>query len=248
MEPHRPELSNMPDKSLPRNPITMAEIHEASQERIYEISREFTAGFKFLQQFPRSVTIFGSARSQEDNKYYILARHLAGRIVKELQYAVTTGGGPGIMEAANRGAKESGGKAVGLTIRLPKEQIMNKYLTDHVDFYYFFSRKVCLTYSAEAFLFFPGGYGTLDEFFEIITLLQTHKIPRVPVILVGTEYWNKVKSFLMENILAIGNIDLDDLNLFIITDDENEIIQVIKNAPVRINVPYDGLKVNSIES
>src|ERR1035437_1063613 len=247
MDTNKPPLANMPDKQLPRIPMSMAEIHEASQERIYEISREFTAGFKFLEQFPRSVTVFGSARSLEDNKYYILARHLAGRIVKELDYAVTTGGGPGIMEAANRGAKEAGGKAVGLTIRLPKEQIMNHYLTDHVDFYYFFSRKVCLSYSAEAFLFFPGGYGTLDEFFEIVTLLQTHKIPKIPVILIGVEYWEKIKGLLENDILSRADIDLDDLNLFITTDNEDEILDVIRNAPVRISVPYDGLKVNPIE-
>jgi hypothetical protein len=238
---------NMPDKHLPRVPMSLAEIHEATQERVYEISREFTAGFKFLQKFPRSVTFFGSARSREDNPYYIKARHLAGRIVKELNYAVTSGGGPGIMEAANRGAKESGGHSVGLTIRLPKEQVMNAYLTEHVDFYYFFSRKVCLAYSAEAFLFFPGGFGTLDEFFEIVTLLQTRKVPKVPVILIGKEYWNIMIAYLRENILSRGNVDEDDLKMFRVIDDDDEILKIIKEAPVREAVPYAGLKVNPIE-
>ncbi len=235
------------DKKMPSSPLTLAEIHEATQERVYEISREFTEGFKFLDQFERSVTFFGSARSPETNQFYMKARHIAGRVAKELGYAVTSGGGPGIMEAANRGAKEVGGISVGLTIRLPKEQIVNKYLTDHIDFYYFFSRKVCLTYSAEAFLFFPGGFGTLDEFFEIITLLQTNKIPRVPMILVGSEFWNKTLNFIKDELLTRENIELSDFDLFVITDDEEEILTIIRNAPVRGSIPYDGLKVNPIE-
>lgn len=228
-------------------PLSLAEIKEATQERIYEISREFTQGFKFLEQFPRSVTFFGSARFPEDNEFYIQARRIAARIVTDLGYSVTSGGGPGIMEAANRGAKEAGGHSVGLTIRLPKEQVMNGYLTEHIDFYYFFSRKVCLAYSAEAFLFFPGGYGTLDEFFEIVTLLQTKKIPQIPVILVGKNYWEKTLLFLKDDLLSRETIDTRDLNLFTITDNEDEIIDIIKHAPVRESVPYDGLRVNPIE-
>ncbi len=238
---------NLPDKELNINPLSRPEIQEATQDRIYEISREFTQGFKFLQGYPHSVTFFGSARFLEDHPYYKKARNLAGRIVKELGYSVITGGGPGIMEAANRGAQENGGDSVGLTIRLPKEQVMNNYLTSHIDFYYFFSRKVCLAYSAESFVFFPGGFGTLDEFTEIATLLQTHKIPKIPVILVGVEYWNGVKSFLENNILTQGSIDKEDLNLFTITDDEDEIISIIRNAPIQETVPYNGLRVNPID-
>lgn len=238
---------NVPEKHLPREPLSLAEIREASKERVYEIGREFTEGFKFLEQFPRSVTFFGSARFTEDNPYYTKARRIAARIVTDLHYAVTSGGGPGIMEAANRGAKEAGGDSVGLTIRLPKEQIMNAYLTSHTDFYYFFSRKVCLTYSAEAFLFFPGGYGTLDEFFEMVTLLQTRKIPHLPVILVGSEYWNRVLDFMKTDLLTHGTIDTSDLQLFTIGDDEDQIIDVIRNAPVRESIPYEGLKVNPID-
>lgn len=237
----------MQEKQTPQTPLTKEEIHEATQERVYEISREFTAGFKFLEKFPRSVTFFGSARTPEDNPYYIKARNLASRIVTENGHAVITGGGPGIMEAANRGAKESLGNSIGLTIRLPKEQVMNNYMTDHIDFYYFFSRKVCLAYSAEAFLFFPGGYGTLDEFFEIVTLLQTKKIPQVPVILVGRDFWEKALHFITEDLLSRENIDPFDLNLFSIIDDEDEILQIIKNVPVRGPIPYEGLKVNPIE-
>ena len=229
------------------DPLTRAELHNATQERIYEISREFTQGFKFLENYPRSVTFFGSARFSEDHPDYQKARALASRIVQELGYSIVTGGGPGIMEAGNRGAKEAGGNSIGLTIRLPKEQVMNAYMTSHVDFYYFFSRKVCLNYSAEAFLFFPGGFGTLDEFFEVITLLQTKKVPQVPVILVGSIYWNNVKKFLEETLMSQGTIDESDFNIFTIVDNEDEIINILKKAPVREYTPYNGLRVNPIE-
>lgn len=242
-----PEIVNIPEKHLARAPISLPEIREASKERVYEISREFTEGFKFLEQFPRSVTFFGSARFTEDHPDYVKARRIASRIVKDLDYAVISGGGPGIMEAANRGARDAGGKSIGLTIRLPHEQVMNAYLTDHIDFYYFFSRKVCLAYSAEAFLYFPGGYGTMDEFFEIITLLQTRKIPQLPIILVGSDYWNKVLAYMKDNLIGHSTIDQNDLQLFTIVDDEDEIIDIIKNAPVREAVPYEGLKVNPID-
>ncbi len=228
-------------------PMTLEEMHEATQDRVYEIAREFTQGFKFLEKFPRSVTFFGSARFREDNEYYKKTMRLAQRITQELKYAVVSGGGPGVMEAANRGAKEAGGDSIGLTIRLPEEQVMNGHMTDHVDFYYFFSRKVCLLYSAEAFIFLPGGYGTLDEFFEVITLLQTRKIPEVPVILVGKEFWIKTIEYLKENLLKRGTINQEDLALFTITDDEDEIIDIIRKAPIREAVPYKGLRVNPIE-
>jgi uncharacterized protein (TIGR00730 family) len=228
-------------------PLSLSEMQNATKERLYEISREFEQGFRFLEKFPRSVTFFGSTRVQETDEDYIRARNLAQRIVKELSYTVISGGGPGVMEAANRGALEVGGNSIGLTIRLPKEQIMNSYLSEHVDFYYFFSRKVCLAFSAEAFVFFPGGYGTLDEFFEIVTLHQTHKIPKVPVILYGSAYWNKLLDYMKENILSRGMIDEVDLSIFTITDDEEEVLSIIKNAPVRVSIPYEGLRVNPID-
>jgi uncharacterized protein (TIGR00730 family) len=236
----------IPEEQVVSGPLSLSEMAQATQDRIYEISREFTQGFKFLEKFPRSVTFFGSTRFREDNEHYMRARHLASRIATELKYTVASGGGPGIMEAANRGAKESGGNSIGLTIRLPREQIINDHLSSHVDFYYFFSRKVCLLYSAEAFLFFPGGYGTLDEFFEVVTLLQTRKIPPVPVILVGKDFWNKTFAYIKENLLDFGTIDQEDLSLFTITDDEEEILNIIRKAPIRESVPYKGLRVNPI--
>ena len=151
------------------------------------------------------------------------------------------------MEAANRGAQEAGGQSVGLTIRLPREQVMNDYLTNHIDFYYFFSRKVCLTYSAEAFVYCAGGFGTLDEFFEIVTLLQTHKIPPVPMILVGKEFWTKLIDYMKETLVPLGTITEAELTLFHIVDTDDEVLEIIRNAPIRENVPYHGLKINPVE-
>lgn len=246
MDPERKRV-NLPDRDLDREPLTRAQMHEATQERIYEISREFTQGFKFLEGYPKSVTFFGSARFKENNAYYKLAYELASRIVKDINYSIVTGGGPGIMEAANRGALEAGGNSIGLTIRLPKEQVLNNYLSSHIDFYYFFSRKVCLSYSAEAFIFFPGGFGTLDEFFEVITLIQTRKIPNIPVVLVGSDYWNELKDFIKNTLLKRDTIEPEDTNLFTISDDLDEIINIIKEAPVKSFIPYNGIKVNPID-
>lgn len=247
MDEIKKKRKNPTEKDLPAHTLTLSEMHQATQERIYEISREFTQGFKFLEKFPKSITFFGSTRLEEGDKWYDKTRELAQRIVKDLNFTVITGGGPGIMEAANRGAQEAGGNSIGLTIRLPKEQVMNNFLTEHVDFYYFFSRKVCLTFSAEAFIFCPGGYGTLDEFFEVVTLLQTRKIPQIPVILFGSEYWNKIDGLLKEEILSRGMIDSDDVLLYKITDDIDEVLETIKTAPVRTALPYNGLKVNPID-
>lgn len=227
---------NVPPKQTPSLPITRKEIHDATAERIELITHEFTRGFAFLKQYPKSVTFFGGTHITEQNKYYIQARSLSALIARELNYTILTGGGPGIMEAANRGAFEEGGESVGLTIELPDAQVTNPYLTNHLNLYYFFSRKVCLSFSAEAYIFFPGGYGTLDEFFEIVTLVQTHKIESVPVILVGKDYWTKLEEFLRNEMLSRGTIDPSDFDLFKITDDENEIIDIIKNAPVRNNI------------
>ena len=142
------------------------------------------------------------------------------------------------MEAANRGAQEVGGDSLGLQIELPHEQATNKFLTKELKFHHFYMRKVYLSYAAEAYIFYPGGYGTLDEFFEIITLVQTKKIESVPIICVGSEYWNKVKSLLKEEILSRENIEPEDLELFTITDNHDEVLEIVKNAPVRISVPF----------
>jgi uncharacterized protein (TIGR00730 family) len=235
-------IINLPSKDLPITPLTKEELHETARERVSVIAKEFTDGFAFLENYPRSVTFFGSARNKEDDMYYAKARSLAGRIVTELHYAVVSGGGPGVMEGANRGAAEHGGESVGLTIELPEGQATNPYINKHEDFYYFFARKVCLSFSAEAYVFFPGGFGTLDEMFEILTLVQTHKIEKVPIVLVGSEYWNILDEFMKKQLLARGLIDTEDVTLYTITDDENEIIEKIKNAPVHNGQAFKGQK------
>jgi len=220
-------------------PLTLSEISEAAKRRVTLISKEFSNGFEFIKNYPRSVTFFGSARTKEDDVYYKKARELASRVVKELHYSVITGGGPGIMEAANRGAFEAGGNSLGLTIDLPSEQLTNQYLTDRESFHYFFSRKVCLSFSAEAFIFFPGGFGTLNEFLEILTLVQTNKIPKAPMILAGVSFWASLEQFLKEILLKNKMVDAGDISLYTLTDDEDEILKIIKEAPVRLGVKYD---------
>jgi uncharacterized protein (TIGR00730 family) len=218
--------------------LSRDEMHKIIDSRVSEIAKEFTAGFKFLEDYPKSVTFFGSTQAKEGDPYYESARELSHKIVKELGYSIVSGGGPGIMEAADRGAFEAGGNSLGLLIQLPDAQPTNNYITKSISFYYFFARKVCLAFGAEVFIFFPGGYGTLDEFFEIITLIQTRKMVGAPLICYGSEYWNKLKSFMEEELLARGAIAPSDLNLFTITDSHDEILEIIKSVPVLENVPF----------
>lgn len=228
--------------------LTLAQMAEAAKKRVSLISKEFTEGFEFIKNYPRSVTIFGSTRFKEGETNYEKAKHLSSRIVQELRYSVLTGGGPGIMEAANRGAFEAGGNSIGLNIDLPKEQITNQYLTAHMNFHYFFTRKVCLSFSAEAYIFFPGGFGTLDEFIEILTLVQTDKIPRSPIILVGEEYWRPLETYFKKVLIEAETIDRTDLSLFTITDNEDEILNIVKEAPVRIGLEYkEDIRKNQTE-
>ncbi|MEI6843069.1 MAG: TIGR00730 family Rossman fold protein [bacterium] len=234
------KIVNLPAKHLNIKPLTREEMHNAAHERVALITKEFMDGFEFIRHYPKSVTFFGGARFTEDNPYYIKARSLSERIAKDLGYSVFTGGGPGIMEAANRGAFESGGQSLGLTIELPEEQATNPYLNRHLGFYYFFSRKVCMSFSAEAYIFLPGGFGTMDEFFEIITLIQTHKIERVPMILVGSDFWNKIDELFRAEFVSRKMVDADDLNLYTICDSEDEIIEIIKNSPVRNGLKFEG--------
>ena len=227
------KIINIPETELPIKPLTKKEIEYASKLRVSRISKEFSRGFKFIKKYPKSVTFFGSARFKEDNIHYQQAKNIAEELSK-LGYAIVTGGGPGIMEAANKGAYEAGGASVGLDIRLPKEQITNPYVKDSVDFYYFFSRKVTLSFSAEAYLYFPGGFGTLDEFFEILTLVQTHKIPKVPIILIGSDFWKPLDEFIKKRLLKEhSTISNGDEELYKIIDNDEEIIEIVKNAPMR---------------
>lgn len=218
------------------------EMDRLAEERVAEIAKEFTEGFKFLADFPKSLTFFGSTLIKEDSPYYQSARTLSHRIVKELGYSVVSGGGPGIMEAADRGAFEAGGTSLGLLIRLPEEQPINVYITKSISFYYFFARKVCLSFGAEVFIFFPGGLGTLNEFFELVNLLQTKKLGDTPIICVGSEYWNNLKDFLKKEVIKRGMMKEEDAELFKIIDNHDEIIEIVKKVPVRSSIPFTGLE------
>jgi len=238
MKKNGKELINVPQKDLNIKPLTKKEIREAcidgNTPRGLRINKEIIDGLNFIRKHPRSVTFFGSSKLKEDNPYYQKAKNLAQKIVKETGYTIVTGGGPGIMEGANKGAREAGGNSLGLGIDLPNQKRLNSHVTDSVEFHYFFTRKVSLAFSAETYLFFPGGYGTLDEFFEILTLVQTKKIEKVPIILVGSEFWNMVDQLLKEHLYEkFKTIDKTDLDLYTITDDEEEIVKIIKNAPLR---------------
>jgi|AntRauTorckE6833_2_1112554.scaffolds.fasta_scaffold00077_51 uncharacterized protein (TIGR00730 family) len=198
-------------------------------KRIKQINKEFKQAFKLLQKHQNTVTFFGAVRVDEDSRYYNLARILAEKIVDETGAAIVTGGGPGIMEAANRGAADEHGNSIGMTIQLPHEQVTNKYVNRSIDFYYFFSRKVALSFAARAYVYFPGGFGTMDEFFEILTLKQTGRIKPLPIILIGTDFWNPLDSFIRMQLLDnFGTIAAEDVDLYHITDDLDEAIRLIK--------------------
>jgi len=191
--------------------------------RMFRIMGEFTSGFEFISKLKNAVTIFGSARFDEDDKWYKEAQKLSAMLSKAGHHIVT-GGGPGIMEAANRGAfGGTPGDSVGLNIMLPKEQRVNPYVERSMAFKYFFTRKVCMTFSAEAFVYFPGGFGTLDEFFEIITLIQTGKVPKTPIVLMGKDFWTPfVKIFEQTLIKEYKTISKEDLKLITIFDDTKD--------------------------
>src|SRR5690554_5828811 len=186
--------------------------------RLFRISWEFLQGFRKFHFVGPCVTVFGSARFDEDHGYYQLARNASAEIAK-LGLTIMTGGGPGIMEAANRGAKDVGGKSVGCGIRLPFEQRENPYLDDWLYFRYFFVRKVMLVKYSYAFVIMPGGFGTMDEIFETLTLIQTGKIQNFPVILMGTDYWRPIIEYIETTMTEVGTISKDDRNLITVTDD-----------------------------
>lgn len=197
--------------------------------RIFRIMSEFVEGFSFLARIHKSATIFGSARLAEDHPYYQLARTLAHRLA-EHGYTVVTGGGPGIMQAANQGASEADGNSVGLNIQLPMEQRINPYVKQGMSFNYFFSRKVMLNFSAEAYIFFPGGFGTLDEFFELLTLVQTGKHSRhTPIVMMGREYWEPLTRWLHDELAEkLATIAPRDLDIWTLTDDVEEALRAIE--------------------
>jgi uncharacterized protein (TIGR00730 family) len=201
--------------------------------RICRINGELGQGYYHIGHFKKAVTFFGGARFTPEDPWYAKTRHLAERIARETGFAIITGGGPGIMEAANRGAKEGGGQSIGVTIQLPHEQSDNPYLTESIPFNFFFTRKTILTYASEMYIACPGGFGTLDELMEILTLMQTKKVPVVPVFLYGTAFWNPLLVFIKQTLLKEYNtIALEDLDFFKVTDDDDEIIATLKKVHI----------------
>ena len=197
--------------------------------RVMRIQAEFVEGFGLLAELGMAVSVFGSARTKRDTAEYRLADDIASGLVKA-GYAVITGGGPGIMEAANKGAAEAGGVSVGLGIELPMESGLNDYVNIGVEFRYFFVRKTVFIKYSQAFVVLPGGFGTMDELFEALTLLATGKITKFPIVLVGSGYWNGLLGWLKETMLAEGNIGPDELELFHVADEPAEILKIIKTA------------------
>ena len=204
--------------------------------RIFRIMAEFVDSFETLSAAGPAVTIFGSARMPRQDRYYKMAVELAGELARH-DLAIITGGGPGIMEAANRGAAESKGRSVGLNIQLPREQKSNRYVNIPINFHYFFSRKVCFVKYSIGFIFMPGGYGTLDEFFELVTLVQTERIPLFPLVLIGREFWQGLVRWMKATVLDRAYISPEDLELFTLTDDPKEAVDIIVAHQRRMNVP-----------
>jgi uncharacterized protein (TIGR00730 family) len=204
--------------------------------RIFRIMSEFVSSFETMAQVGPAVTVFGSARTPPKSPYYEASVKL-GKLLAQNKFAVVTGGGPGIMEAANRGAAQVKGRSIGLNIELPHEQSGNRYANLPINFHYFFSRKVCFVKYSIGFIFMPGGFGTLDEFFEVITLVQTQRIPRFPLILFGKKYWKGLLSWMKTTLEKDGYISPGDLDLVIITDDPQEAVQAIVDYERRVGPP-----------
>jgi uncharacterized protein (TIGR00730 family) len=210
-----------------RNPKLKEDFTHEETWRIFRIVSEFVEGFEVLSEVGKAVSIFGSSRSKSNTQYYKLAEEIAYLLARE-GYAIITGSGPGLMEAANKGAKRAGGESIGLNIQIPSQQKPNKYVDLLLDFRYFFVRKVMFVKYAKAFVILPGGYGTLDEFTEAINLIQTERIPKFPVVLVGREYWKGMVDWLSDTVVKNNCITRDELKIFTVVDTPKEVVNVIK--------------------
>ncbi|HZU12845.1 MAG TPA: TIGR00730 family Rossman fold protein [Chloroflexota bacterium] len=225
-----PEGAATADESLLHREFERPAFLQSDPWRVLRIQAEFVHGIDTLAGLPPAVTIFGSARTPESSPYYQLARDL-GRRLAERGYAVITGGGPGIMMAANQGAAEAGGISVGLNIELPFEQALNPFVNVPISFRYFFVRKTMFVKYAEAFVVFPGGYGTMDELFEAMTLIQTGKLRHFPLVLVGSTYWAGLLDWLRGTMLPAANIGSEDLAILTVTDSIDDALQAATSGP-----------------
>ena len=199
--------------------------------RIFRIMAEFVDGIETLSSLEPAVTIFGSSRSKPGDKYYAMAEEMGNLLAKE-GFTVITGGGPGIMEAANKGALEAAGQSVGLNIELPFEQKLNPYTNIHINFRYFFVRKVMFVKYAMSYVIFPGGFGTMDELFESLTLIQTDKMKPFPVILIGSDYWGGLLNWINDTMLKQNMILPEDTAIFTLVDSPSDAVEIIKNTKV----------------
>lgn len=201
--------------------------------RIFRIMAEFVSGFELLRKYRLAATVFGSARALPDSRWYQESQKLGHLLAKD-GFAIITGGGGGIMGAANKGAFEAGGDSVGLNIKLPREQRLNGYVTDTETFHFFFPRKVMLSFASEVYIYFPGGFGTLDEFFELLTLVQTKKIAQIPIILVGKDFWEPLCHWFETKLLAeyqtIAKVDLDLYHIVDSADEAHALIRKLDGA------------------
>lgn len=214
--------------------MSVLEARQRDIWRIFQIMSEFVDGFELMSRTSPAISIFGSARMKPGSKYYELTRRVAFELAKT-GYGIVSGGGGGLMEAANRGAREAGGESIGLNIELPFEQRPNEYIDPDklMTFQHFFVRKVMFVKYAQGFIVMPGGYGTLDEFSEAITLIQTKKTKAFPVILMGSEYWKKLLEWMRGTAIDEGSIAPRDLDIFHVCDDPAEAVQIIKDFGIR---------------
>jgi hypothetical protein len=233
--------SNMGDKGqIPlmeqgtqtNSPTPYGDFRSAASWRIFRIMAEFIEGFEFLADLKNEVTFFGSARTKPDSHSYKEARKLA-KMLGEAGFTIITGGGPGIMEAGNRGATDAGAVSVGLNIQLPKEQRINPFVKKFKGFYYFFTRKVMLSASAQAYVYFPGGFGTMDEMFELLVLIQTNKMMKLPIVLVGKKFWDGLFKWVRESMMSDGYIGEEDLKIFTIVDSAEEAFAIVSKSRER---------------
>ena len=230
-DPERPSLGVTADERLLESPPQVDRLQFTNTDpwRVLRIMGEFVDGFDELADVGKAVSVFGSARTELDDEMFTLARRTAECLGKA-GFAIITGAGPGIMEAANKGAKDAGAVSIGLNIELPHEQGANPYVDRLVNFRYFFVRKTMLVKYSSAFVFFPGGFGTLDELFESLTLVQTGKIKDTPIVLVGSRYWNPLIEWLREYVVAEGRIAAQDLDRFAVVDDPEAVARLIAAA------------------